>query len=337
MSKKSSFKDLTKNVNEINIGDYYNRLIYYKKAIKNLKKIDKNQCLVPVHKDKDGQVIEYMIDNNKLSLIKQIGSKSKYGVVYLTIENKSLYSFAVKLMPYNYNNKIEVRLVELLSELTRKDINPHFLLTYKAFYCNNNLELNTELPLLIKDNDYLITVNELVSGNLKDLIFSATNNPELLLNCVQQILLSILAFHHFTDGIYHHDCHYKNFLFHRIEAGGYFHYKIYDKDIYIENKGFLWMIWDFGLVGYKQEYRERRLNDYFRICGIIHQEVKGDIYKDVKEKLFEIYKFNKYYMTYFGSSDVLFFNNLLFNIDGLFQFTIPEGSKIVNKKPYIIK
>lgn len=329
MSKKSSFKDLTKQVNEINIGDYYNRLIYYKKAIKNLKKIDKNQCLVPVHKDKDEQVIEYMIDNDKLTLIKQIGSKSKYGVVYHTIDNKSLYSFAVKLMPYNYSNKIEVRLTELLSELARKDINPHFLLTYKTFYCNNDLELKTELPLLIKDNDYIITVNELVSGNLKDLIFSATNNPELLLNCVQQILLSILAFHHFTDGLYHHDCHYKNFLFHKINSGGYFHYNIYGKDIYIKNMGYVWIIWDFGLV--KKKNVKRRLEDYFRILYFFNK-----YYGDQLSIIGNVYRLKIDYFSVYQNSDRKFFQSL-FEISNLFQYTIPENSKIINTKPYIIK
>jgi hypothetical protein len=37
------------------------------------------------------------------------------------------------------------------------------------------------------------------------------------------------------------------FLYHKIKKGGYFHYNIYGKDYYLENLGYLWIIWDFEL------------------------------------------------------------------------------------------
>ena len=46
----------------------------------------------------------------------------------------------------------------------------------------------------------------------------------------------------------HNDCHWGNFLYHKIKPGGYIHYKIFDKDIYLKNYGYLWIIWDYGIT-----------------------------------------------------------------------------------------
>ena len=56
--------------------------------------------------------------------------------------------------------------------------------------------------------------------------------------------MSILLLH--SLNIIHNDTHYGNFLYIKIKEGGCFHYKINDDDYYIENIGYIWMIWDFG-------------------------------------------------------------------------------------------
>lgn len=337
MSIKSSIKDPSIELDVINIGNYYNRIEYHKKAFKYLKQINKHQCLIPEHKNDD--IVEYKVANNRLTLIKKIGSKSKYGLVYLTVDNddNTLFSFATKLMPYNDRNRIEIIIVQFLSEITLKDKNPHFVLTYNAMLCDNkNDEIKPFLPNLIRTDNYIIAVNELANGNLKDFIFSTANTPELFLNALQQVILSILSFHYFTQGIFHNDCHYKNFLFHRIEPGGYFHYKIYDIDIYVENKGYVWMIWDFGLVGISEEKQKKRLIDYMRIILILNSEIKDPVFDNIKQMFHKITNYRHSLLYFFGNSDSQFFKELLFKIDGLFQTTIPEGSKIINKNPYII-
>lgn len=310
------------------IENYYNRFKIYKKSKTNLENLNKFECLIPFN-DKN----EFQISNSKLLLKNRIGSNSRYGLVYLTIFNK--FKYATKLTPINKYNLNEIILVEKLSNITIKDLNPHFLLTYKLFVCNNNLEV-IYLPELIKNDNYYISVNELVNGNFKNFIndYSITNS--LLLNALQQIIISILSFHYFTDGSFHNDCHHKNFLFYKIKPGGYFHYNIYNKDIYIKNLGYLWLIWDFGLVRKEPEYKNRRFEDYFRI---LHFFLKNTSYSDFNtiNIVKNILKLKYYNFTIPDSnSDELFFNELL-KFPQLFTLDIPSNSKIINKKPYIIK
>ena len=56
---------------------------------------------------------------------------------------------------------------------------------------------------------------------------------------------------------------YKNFLFYKIKPGGYFHYKIYNKDIYVKNMGYLWVIWDYMVT--KIEKEQDAFEDYYSI------------------------------------------------------------------------
>ena len=184
-----------------------------------------------------------------------------------------------------------------------------------------------------------MSINELVSGNFKNFLNSAYINSDLLLNALQQILISILAFHHFTNGLFHNDCHYKNFLFHRIKPGGYFHYKIYGKDVYIKNLGYLWIIWDFGLARKESEYTKRRLEDYFRITSFFLKYNNNLYFNDKDADLIKIVnnilEFKQTFYRLFNNSDQLFMEEL-FKIPKLFSFKIPIKSKIVNKSPYII-
>ena len=70
-----------------------------------------------------------------------------------------------------------------------------------------------------------------------------------------QIFISIMFFHYYTNS-HHNDAHSGNFLYHKIKPGGYFHYNIYGKDYYLENIGYLWVIWDFGLATHFSKTRK---------------------------------------------------------------------------------
>lgn len=333
MSIISSIEDNM--LNNYSIGNYYNRIINYKKANKNLNKIYKYQCLIP--EKKNNNIIHYSINKHQLILIKKIGRKSRYGIIYLTINNNNNFKFAIKLTPSDFYNDNEIKISEFLSNIALKDINPHFLLIYKSLICNNkNNELYTYLPKLIRTPTYNISINELVSGTLKDLLLSKIANHDLLLNAIQQILISILSFHHFTNGMYHNDCHYKNFLFQRINPGGYFHYKIFDQDIYIKNYGFIWMIWDFGLVKAEPQNKNKRLEDYMKITAILYNELDFFKYYNLRSLLMHILKYINNYIEIFGNSDKNFFEEL-FKINGLYDMVIPKGTTIINNKTYIIK
>lgn len=312
-------------INEvINIGDYYNRFDVYNRTKNAFNKLNNNECLVPNNQ-------EYLIGKNQLTLKHRIGSNSRYGIIYLTT-SKDYYKFATKLTPVHVQNYTEIQIAKKLSNVTLKDKCPHFLIVYKVMGCNNNRELTT-LPNLIKNSDYFISVNELVSGNFRNFLLNSNPNEELIINALQQILIAILSFHTFTGGLFHNDCHYRNFLFHKIKPGGYFHYNIYGKDIYVKNLGYIWLIWDFGLVRMDKSYSKKRLADYFRILYffIKYYNIKNN--NPVINKLWEL---NDEYSYIFGSSDKKFFE-FLFGLKDLFEYNIPQNSKIINSKDYIIK
>lgn len=336
---KSRHKDFT-------IGDYHSRITKYKKLLPFFSTIHKNQCLKSIHKH--GDEYSYEINNGFLHLERRIGSNSRYGVIFLSSNNIDKTMFATKLMIKDKYNHNEIIIAEKLSDITLKDLNPHFLLVFKHFECNYSRERDNNIPTIIKFDSYYICVNELVSGNLKQFINEHNSNINLIFNAFQQVLITILSFHYYTGGYYHNDCHYKNFLYHKITPGGYFHYKIFNKDVYVKNMGFLFLIWDFGLTQTKPVYKEQHIKDYFRIIDFFDSVNSSPIYlqhssssttntNNIEKIARNILKYQDNYYNFFGHSDKLFFENLLFKFDNLFLFDIEKKSSIINKKPYIIE
>ena len=67
---------------------------------------------------------------------------------------------------------------------------------------------------------------------------------------------------------FHRDGHSGNFLYHKIEPGGCFRYVINGIDYYIENMGYLWISWDFG-ISTKNRNHGMYLIDYYRISFVL--------------------------------------------------------------------
>jgi len=338
-SAKSNTVYKTVNIKNLDINDYKERIENYKNTINLFKDLNGSKCLVS-SKQKSGTTNSisnqrsYYIDNTQIYLKNRIGNNSRYGTVFFSIFNNK--NFAVKLSPVSRYNIQEVKLIQKLSKITEEDKNPHFLLNYKLFICNNKFKVKN-LPTVIAKGDYFININELVNGTFKDFLKFTTS--VLLLNALQQILLCVLSFHHFTDGLFHNDCHLKNFLFLKIKPGGYFHYRIFNKDIYIKNLGYIWFIWDFGLVKIKEAYKNRRLEDYFRILPFFlrYENYNSNSSNTVPIKIVSsILKYRKIHSALFGNSDKLFFEQL-FKISKLFNYSIPSTEVTINKNPYIIE
>jgi len=235
------------------------RVDYYMNLTKILNDIPKEQCL-NFYNETDGNKQYTIGNNNQILLSKQIGTTSKYGIIYLAsinIKYKTLYKFAIKIMTIKKDNKDEIKILKKLSSLTLKNINPHFPILYKLFECKKPFK-----PL--EADNYSIILSELATGDLKSFITNNKDyhiNDELVKNTIQQILISILSFHIHTNCV-HTDVHWGNFLYHKIKPGGYIHYKIYNEDIYIKNLGYLWIIWDYMITKIdKSEY----LDDYYNI------------------------------------------------------------------------
>ena len=339
---------LTKSIHEFNkniIGgnnstNLYNninsRIDNFLKIKKYINNINSDKCLKYINTYKGHKI--YNI-GNKFKIVKKIGNPSKYGNIYLTkgINKGKLLQFACKITPVNQYNNYEILLYKYLNNEILNNNNIHFPLIYKSFICNKKSSSN--LPLIISEKKYNIIINELMDGDLSDFIHNFYKNYDFLLNSIQQCFISILSFH-FKTNLLHNDCHWGNFLYHKIDSGGFFHYKIFNYDIYVENLGFLWIIWDFGLV---KNIKNNNIfvKDFLRcIKAFINEDyinggflskqyiINSDLLK-ISTYIDDILYKNKYN---FDQSD--FFKLLIEN--NIFLTKLPIGEKIINNNPFII-
>jgi hypothetical protein len=367
------FKPFIKRVSA-NIIDRINFFLIIRKYILLINKKYKNICMRLYKYDPKTNLPIYRL-GNKIILDKQIGSKSTYGIAYLAhyendINNQSklnaLNKFAVKVINYSHNNEIEYKVLTEVSKQVILFKCPHFPITYGFLSCDNkNIKSNYNIDLKINKSDInnsknypdLINnnislyyqINELASGDLNKFRVYNSKNSKLLSNSLAQIYLSIMFFHKYINA-FHNDAHGGNFLYHLIKPGGYFHYNIYGKDYYLENIGYLWVIWDFGLIQPFQNSKTITKNKFgkYKKKLIITIDYVKSIFKYLDyPNLFNsdfINIINKIYLILNKYSNI---NNFLLlselnkellklMIVNISTFTTIKPDNIINKKPYII-
>ena len=357
-----------------NIIDRINFFIIIRKYILSINKKYKNICMRLYKIDEKTNLPIYRL-GNKIILDKQIGSKSVYGIAYLAhyqndINNQNklnkLNKFAIKVVKYSINNEIEYKVLTELSKLVISFKCPHFPITYGLLSCDNknikstydiDLHINKSAiyndkyyPDLINNNTSLYyQINELASGDLNKYRTYNYTNKNLLLNSLAQIYISVMFFHKYINA-FHNDAHGGNFLYHNIKPGGYFHYNIYGKDYYLENIGFLWVIWDFGLI---QPFPNSKLinnNKYGKYKKKI--AITIDYLKPINKYLEHPYLFNDDFINVIQKINLLLIKYktisdcsllselnkqlLKIMISGISTFKTIKPSNIINKKPYII-
>jgi hypothetical protein len=359
----------------INLIDRINYFLIIRKYILSIK--EKNNCIKLYNiNPKTNQPI-YRVGRN-IILEKQIGTNSTYGIVFLSYFKTNvkygtrfdrLNKFAVKITDQSAENKIEI---QILKELTKKVIEfkcPHFPITYGSLECNSSPKPKISddysivkdkqkdrklFPKLVNKTKKLYTqINELATGDLKSNIISRNNKN--LSNSLVQILLSIMFFHKYINA-HHSDAHEGNFLYHKIKPGGYLHYNIYGKDYYLENEGYLWVIWDFGSITPFRNSKEINNNkfgeaftklqigyDFLYIIERI-QQYSGYIFSDtiricksLKDNILSKYvqKYNfEYDVNKLPQLDIEILDFLLANVS---SFTTIRPYGVINKTPYIIR
>jgi hypothetical protein len=241
-------KLLTPFINRVS-ANILERIRYFNLLDKYLTDIDRTtlgiskKCLITIGANK------YSIGDGRIILVKQIGTESKFGAVYKGkgVGKGELFDFAVKIFSDIPQNKLETILLNTVTELVISNKNPHFPLMYRKYLCDIRSDNESNLPSIISSNrlNYYIVLNELANGDLNNFITKSDYmNNKNINNALAQIYISILSLHRL--GYCHHDTHAGNFLYHRINPGGYIKYNIYGINYYIENLGFLWVIWDYG-------------------------------------------------------------------------------------------
>jgi len=312
------------------------RIDNYNNIMTLLNNVDTNECL---HEPLSDSYIYKLSDNIKI--VKKLGEGS-YGKVYLAKDDISI-TFACKIIPDKPYNILENELVYKVSNLVVNKVNPNFPITYKTIICNEKQNF-TNYPSNIVNQKYLIMINELCNGDLYD--FISNNNyledQEFLLNNIQQQILAIFAFHYYTNYI-HNDIHLGNFLFLKISPGGYINYNIFGKNIYVKNLGYLWILWDYGLV--KQiDNKNDILIDYENIfLNYIKKNKNGRLYNDIPinnyiyNDILDIYDY--IIKLYDNDYDINIIKNMFFEYllsKKIFLEKMPENDKVINTNPYII-
>jgi hypothetical protein len=293
-----------------------------------------------INKIKNGcieKIDDKIMLGDRIIIDKQIGNNGKYGIVFKAhynpnnIQKKELgnvFKFVVKVCEMTKENKKEIETGKILNKLLVDFKCPHFPFLYGYIKCDKQIDFISDFFKFQKS--YLI-INELANGTFSQLILDLFMNNEeeldinhIIRNALIQIYLSIIFFNKYS-GFNHNDTHFNNFLFHKIKKGGYFYYKFYGKDYYLENIGYLWVINDFGMVSkFKSEmndlkiFTEKLLKTYINI-GVFDDEINNFIILMMKLLLKKNVKLNNI-------------------IDLILKFSSqPKPDKIINIIPYIIE
>ena len=260
----------------------YNNIIRFVK----IKEIKVDECF---DRNLTGELLT--IQEDKIILDKPLNTASigVFGFIYVgNIDNNVI---SIKISKYNTKEIInEIKMLKKLRDLYLNNACPHFPLMYYDVHCKK-----TEYEPLSGNVSYSAIISELANGDLKIYLSKFYDDYPLLINAIEQILMSILYYNVLTNNI-HNDCHYGNFLFFKIPEGGYLHYKIDGKDYYIKNLGYLWVIWDFGLTKLTRTVRTDEggeMTDIYRIVYIIANLYKEyPLHLDFKMEMEKI--FNEY-------------------------------------------
>ena len=239
-----------------------NRINRYNILKKKIALLKYNDCLEK--KDFDGEK-GYTI-RNIINLVKKIGSKSKYGNIYLTSIPNTLgpYPIATKVMKIDNDNILEINIMtKITSNIILKKLSKHFLMIYGSCSCTNK----------IAEKLKLISINELADGDLKMLLTNREllQNQELLLNLLFQTFISIGTYHNLV-GYIHGDSHYGNFLFQQNNEVGYYHYVFNGIDYYLKSCKWNIIIFDYGF--------SKKINNTNSTLHI--KKINKDIFEDYR-------------------------------------------------------
>lgn len=292
---------------------------------------------------------------NIINLKKKIGTKSKYGIIYLTAipSLKNTYPIATKVMPYNMNNIYEISIMSFVTkDILLKKISKHFLMVYGGCSCSKRIAGKLKL----------ISINELADGDLKMLmgVKDIVKDTELMFNLFIQTYLSIATFHNLTGHV-HRDTHYGNFLYQTNNEKGYYHYIYKGKNYYLKSCAYNIIIYDYGFArlinSYENNIRDGKIyiyKDYVKIISAFIKkssngwnslsildrrfsdtmsEIKRTLYNDIKHEL--DYDNAKTVNTYVHTLFTLILEQILFNAPpGMFITTRPQN--VINVIPFRI-
>ena len=241
------------------------------------------------------QIIDKKCIYDTFREIKKLG-QGFFGAV--TLEEYNHFNFAMKKMDigksFEQKNIIDVNyneyviLKEYINPLIYKKICPNLPLLYYDFECEDCGELKlSSTKKIVKKCKLLCT--ELANGTLND--YLSDNNPSIdeLYSCIFQLSSAIHALQKYYQ-IGHGDIKAANILYYKIKKGGYWKYTINNKNYYVPNYGYLFVLNDFGIsefyfnkinnkikgtrLGYIRNNKIKPFNTIRQVYGLSDSEIK---------------------------------------------------------------
>ena len=342
---KKTAKDLL--LNDKNIPKY---LLKYIKIREKRNKISKS----PIEESEKRIYINRKIIENidsKIILGENIIIRKKIdGNIYLSYLNKyPKYDFFSKIVLDNKKSENEITYLKMTNDAVINHRCPHFPMSYGNYdlhMTNDDLKI---LPKLLKvdvNNSFKIILSEKVDGNLRIFLNNMNKTDDIYLNALVQVFISLIFFYKETKS-FHNNSIWDNFIYKKVNKGGYYHYEIMGNDYYLENLGYLWMISDYDkCIEFKKSSDKNFMikTDFERIIYSFlptykNGLIKGEKYKITQKSLVNILNILgviKYYSELYTLSGMKIYINKIMNTlvkNGLIKTSI-DKSLIINKTPY---
>lgn len=171
-----------------------------------------------------------------------------------------ILKMAAKIMcTGSFGYSYEATFLEQLSKIVEDQVCPHFPLFYTCLECDKAC-IVPGCPENTK-RKYKCLLNELADTSFDKFLNEKRSYKEVQ-SISHQMYIALYFLHKL--GWMHNDVHPGNVLLHKIKPGGYWQYKVDSYDFYIENKGWLAVLWDFDSVSKMTDTnRNERMSSYY--------------------------------------------------------------------------
>jgi len=299
--------------------------------------------------EKNQMIIDRL--SSPLSIEKAISIDNRLETyIFKTLQKENNIRTVAKISPIiKDNTEQEVEILTKINNILIKNISPHFVYNYYNHEINNlklkkmfeNTDISNYKIIIDKDssNGYYIYLNEFFEGDLNDFLKNIHYEYKLILNVFLQIFISILSYH--SIGYLHNDAHLYNFLYKKVEKGGYIKYNIFGKTLYLENLGFIWAIWDFETsrnINIKQDLQltnNNYIEDYYCILLSYKSLLSKNIISLTNDKINDIKIYLDNLLRTSHSSDTNY-EQLIFEYLAQYFDTPTTTDKIINENAYVI-
>lgn len=156
----------------------------------------------------------------------------------------ALYELFESKKVFNNNGLIELIGCTLVNQLILQKICPNYSMNYYWDVEDTRKHEDTREDKRIK---HLNTYNEYVDGGDFESWAERHDEPTLWFNALFQIMAGLSAMKRYYNML-HTDFHTKNILIKKVKPGGYWRYTIDEKDYYLPNLGYVFLIHDFGFA-----------------------------------------------------------------------------------------